>query len=344
MAFGKRAGGDPRPPVQPKMDVVEEGAPLIRARVTNPGGMDHKFIALAAGIVVLSAGAAIAAPSLMSVFSSGIRPIKEVVAGLDVQQVRTALAVEAFPDEDGKAFMTSLATHYPKSHGKLLDALADQAMAGAERDELYVTLNLWTTNFAVDVLPATARTGAEGFDTAVALFNEGLQLVEAEAGGCTGKKLQAMISPESIQKLTRYDGKAYHFIMRANRDFVELAAKGRNAPKIDTRLTANDTTALQSTFFSLVSDPQVSNLMTSAMNSSMDQLAMQDHVMESLNICQLGRAVAIKLEKLPAGTKARLWGTIMSSDPTKYLGTQALSSPFGGGMPDFTSSALSFRP
>lgn len=347
MAFGKRAAGDPLPQRAPAVietEVNADGVASVRTVVSNPGGIDHKFIALAVGVVVLSAGAAIAAPSLLSAFGGGVRPIEDVIAGLDRQQVRTALALEAFPDPDGKAMMTSLATHYPQAHGKLLDALADSAMSGGDRDDLYLALNGWTMDFAVDVLPAVGRSGAEGFDKAVALVNEGMHFVESEAGGCTGAKIQAfLMNPQTFADLQRYDSKAYHFSMRASRDFVELAAKGRNAQQIDTKLNANDTSALQSTFFSLIADPQISSLMTSAANGGMDQFEMQQKVMNELNVCQLARAVVLKLEKLPAGTKARLWGTAMSGDPTRLMAGQGFSSPFGGSM-DLSSGAFSFRP
>ena len=349
MAFGKRTAGDPipqRPPVTTETEIDADGVGHVRTRVANAGGIDHRFIALAAGVVVLSAGAAIAAPSLLDVFSGGVRPIQEVVAGLDRQQARTALAAEAFPDDDGKAFMTSLATHYPKAHGKLLDTLADSAMAGGERDDLYSALDGWSTTFVAETLPAVGRVGAEGFDKAVSLLNDGLHMVEQEAGGCTGRRIQAfMEDPANLESLQRYGSKGYHFGMRVTREYIELAAKGRNTPQIDTKLTANDMSALQSTFFSLISDPQVSSLVQmSAMGSGMDQLDMQERVLDTLNVCQLGRAIIIKLEKLPAGTKSRLWGTAMSSDPTKLLGGGNFSAPFSGGMPDFSSGALSFRP
>jgi hypothetical protein len=348
MAFGKRAAGDPLTPREPdptETEVSIEGVGKVRTRVTNAGGMDHKFIALAAGVVVLSAGAAIAAPSLMSAISGGARPIKEVVAGLDRQQTRSALASEAFPDEDGKVFMTSLATHYPKEHGRLLDALADSAMAGGERDELYLAVNAWSMNFAVDALPAVSRSGAEGFDKAVAILNDGMRVLESEAGGCTGRKLESFLqNPNALTNLTRYGGKGYHLGMRATREFVELAAKGRNAPRIDTRLNANDMNALQSTFFSLISDPQVSSLIQMSGSGGMENSAVQQKVMDELNVCQLARAIVIKLEKLPAPTKARLLGTALSGDPTALLAAQGFASPFGGGMPDFSSGAVSFRP
>lgn len=348
MAFGKRTTAEPFAPDASETAetfVSIEGIGAVRTRVTNPGGMDHKFIALAAGVVILSAGAAIGAPSLLSAFSGGMRPIKEVVAGLDRQQARNALALEAFPDADGAAFMTSLATHYPKSHGRLLDALADSAMAGGGRDELYLAVGAWSMNFGTEVLPAVSRSGAEGFDKGVALLNDGLHLVEGEAGGCTARKLQTYFqNPNNFADLMRYGSNGYHFSMRATRDFVELAAKGRNARVIDVRLNANDMNALQSTFFSLLADPQVSSLIQMSAADGMTNSAMQEKAMDQLNLCQLGRAVVIKLEKLPAATKARLWGTMLSGDPGMLTAAQGFASPFGGGMPDFSSSGFNFRP
>lgn len=124
MAFGKRTGGSAPPPYTPPVEEAEVSETTsVRTRVANPGGMDRKFIGLAAGVVFLSAGAAIAAPSLLSmVGGANVRPIEQVIAGLDRDAMRTALAHEAFPDESGRAFMTSLATHFPQQHGRLLDS------------------------------------------------------------------------------------------------------------------------------------------------------------------------------------------------------------------------------
>jgi hypothetical protein len=112
------------------------GIGAMRTVVANPGEIDRKFIALAAGVVVLAAGAAIAVPSAISLLGGNVRPIEQVVAGLDRAGARTALAAEAFPDADGQAFMTSLAANLPREHSRLLDTLADTAMAGGDRDGL----------------------------------------------------------------------------------------------------------------------------------------------------------------------------------------------------------------
>ena len=332
MAFGKRSASD-LPPV--RMPAEHQGASddtlmsapglsAIRTVVANPDNIDRKFIALAAGVVVLAGSAAFALPSLVTVLGGNVRPIEQVIAGLDRNQARTALAAEAFPDADGHAFMTSLAVNFPREHGRLLDTLADHAMAGGDRDDLYTSLNAWSLTFVPAQMPAIGRTGARGFDEGVTILGDALKVVEAEVGGCTGDKFRQMSQgPAFLERLTRYDGRAYHLGMRANRSFVELAAAGRNAPIVSTTITANDMGAIQSTFFSMMSDPQVMNLMQAAGSARGGGFDAQSALLNQVNFCQLGQTVLIKMKGLPDGTKARLFGTIMSQD------IRSLSSPAG---------------
>lgn len=344
MAFGKRSASD-LPPA--RIAVAHDGpskdslmsAPssvevlgAVRTVVANPGGIDLKFIALAAGVVVLAAGAAIALPSLGSVLSGGVRPIEEVIANLDRPAVRTALAAEAFPDGDGRAFMTSLATNFPREHGRLLDTLADTAMAGGDRDALFAAVNSWSISFAPSQMAAVGRTGARGFDEGVTLLTDALKFVEDEAGGCSGTRMQQLaMDPTILQRLTKYDGRGYHYSMRASRTYLDLAAAGRNAAAFDTRLTANDNSAIQSAFFSMLADPQVSSIMqmAAAQQTGMGN-GMQSDIMNKLNFCQLGRTVLIKLKGLPEGAKSRMFGTLMSQDIGRLAGPGAFSGPNGG--------------
>ncbi len=252
MAFGKRSAGDP-PPAPPKAAFASPtddslmsapGLGAVRTRVSNPGDIDRKFIALAIGVVVLAAGAAIAVPSALSALGGNVRPIEQVIAGLDRAGARTALAAEAFPDADGQAFMTTLAANFPREHGRLLDTLADTAMSGGDRDALYISLNAWSLNFVPAQMSAIGRTGSRGFDAGVAVLDDVLVVVEKEVGGCTGAKFQQVLQQQSglafFERLTRFDGPAYHTGMRANRAFVDLAAAGRTLPAVSTTLTAND--------------------------------------------------------------------------------------------------------
>jgi hypothetical protein len=339
MAFGKRTAGQAPPPYTPPVQDPEftPDVGAVRTRVTNPGAIDRKFIGIAAGVVVLSAGAAIAAPSLMSIVGvNSVRPIEQVIAGLDRNEMRAALALEAFPDESGRAFMTSLATHFPNQHGRLLDQLADAAAAGGDRDALFAATNAWSMSFAPEQLQALSRTGAEGFDKALGVVSDALKIIESEAGGCSMKTLERYLrDPSTMVELTRYGGEGYRMGMRAGATMIELAAKGRNAPPVNTTITPDDEIALRSTFISLLSDPQVMNLIQSGMAGSQN---LQADMAQTLNVCQLARTVIVKLEDLPSGTKTRLMGTALSGDLGMMPG--GFGNPFGpdgfqGGQPTF---------
>lgn len=313
MAFGKRTPGQTppsyTPPVQDPDAVVESGG--VRARMTTASTIDSKFLGIAAGVVVLSAGGAIAAPSLMSMVGGpAVRPIEQVIAGLDRNELRLALSREAFPDSDGQAFMTSLATHFPQQHGRLLDKLADTATAGGSRDALFSTVNAWSMEFGPDQLAAISRTGAEGFDATLDVISDMITLFEAEAGGCTAKHLEGFFSnPSALLELSEYGGKAYQMNMRVSRSFIELAAKGRNAQPVAAKLTPDDEIALRSALFSLIADPQLMNAVEGFQSSNGQSFATNN-----LDLCRLGRTVIVKFEDLPNPTKARLFATVLSAD------------------------------
>jgi hypothetical protein len=348
MAFGKRTAGEgpaARPaPEAAAPDFASEPTPLgpVRTRIANHGDMDNKFIGLAIGVVVLSGGAAIAAPSLFSIVSgNSVRPIEQVIAGLDRAGMEQALASEAFPDESGRAFMTSLAANFPDQHGRLVDRLADAAAAGQDRDGLLLAMNAWSAEFATKQMPAISRTGAEGFDRAVSILSDGLRVVESKANGCTPAALQdIMLDPDAFDSFTTYGSEGYRLSMRAGQSLVDLAAKGRTAQPISTTLTQNDMSALQATFFSLMMDEQVLSLVQTA---GMAERAGPDLDFATLdiNVCQLGRTVLIKLDSLPADTKSRLWATLTSGEAAAMLDSSGFSSPFGP--QSLPMGALTFR-
>lgn len=341
MSFGKRGSGEGHParnllPAQPAEENGE--APAARLKVANPGGIDKGFIALAAGVVIVSAGAAIAVPSAFEMMSSKpVRPIEVVVAGLKRDAVKVALAEEAFPDNEGRAFMTSLKTHFPKNHDLLLGALADSAMDGGDRDELILELNKWSMDFGPDKIKAIGRTGHEGFNRVVDLFSDALNVIEKTTGGCSLNSMRVFLDdPTSLAKASSFGSEGYKVNMRATQAMVELAAEGSDKPPGDIELTRDDMAAIQTTFFSMMMDEQVMGLMASM--GSGDRFASQNFE-SNLNICQLGRTVAVKLKKLPQPTKARLFALVTSSFDLTNPGFAGTPGAMSGGM-TFTQPML----
>ena len=295
------------------------GAPKKSAGQSS-GSLDMGFIALALGVVVISAGGAIAAPSVMSVFSGGfastaVRPIPTVIAGLDRDQAKAVLAREAFPDKPGAAFMQTLAAHFPNEHDRLVGVLADTAMRGGDRDAMVLDLNKWGVEFAIQNMPAIGRTGAKGFDEALDFAADALHFVEKTAGGCTPQAIMAIANdPQKLMALSAYDSESTKFGMDAYRTLVTLAAEGRNAPAIDTTPTPEDEQALQSVFLSLMMDERVMKLVQAASSGNASAASLES----TLNVCELGDAVIGKLKRLPSDTKARIWA-IGAAEAVKSL-------------------------
>lgn len=273
------------------------------------GGLDMAFIALTLGVVLVAGGGAFAAPSVMSwVGSFGsepVRPISEVVAGLSRDDAKAALAKAAFPDKPARVFMTRLAADFPSDHDELLGALADSALKGGDREALAIDLNTWGAPFVIQNLPAIGRTGARGFDEALAIGSDALDFLERSAGGrCSSDAIMAMAEdPQKLLALGAYGSDGWKLNLRTFDAMVSLAAAGRSAPEIDATLTPQDEQALQSVFLSIMMDERVMKLMQTAMSGDPSQVDLDS----SLNVCELGRTVIGKLESLPSDTKGRLW-------------------------------------
>lgn len=327
MSFGKQNGGG--------NDLRQLVKPVAQAKASMGGGLDAGFIALTLGVVVISAGGAFAAPSVMSwagsFSSSPGRPIPTVIAGLDRDAAKVALAKEAFPDKHGRAFMASISGKFPDDHDRLLGKLADTAMKGADRDGLVLAMNEWSVDFTTGHIDAIGRTGAQGFDRALDIAQEALGLIESAAGGCDVKSLETIaMNPDKLTATASYGGKIYQFNMKANQALADLAITGSDAPAIDTTLTPGDEQALQSLFFSMMNDPQVMSLMKMSMSGKVSE----DEIASKVDVCGLGRTVVVKLKSLPNDTKARLWA----------LGTSELSKAMASGnLARFNPAQLSMR-
>ncbi len=335
MSFGKRRAGDPRPapPAVEPQAASDPGVLSVRTRVANKGGLDTGFIAVAAGVVLLSAGGAIAAPSVLTLFdTSKPRTIAELVTGLERDEMKAVLATEAFPDAEGRTFLQSLQQHFPDSHQRLLGQMAKTAGAGGDRDDLVLGLAQWGMEFGPANFEYLGRTGAEGFDGLLSLVSDSFDVVRKEAGDCSLASLQRLAEdPSALQGLTRYGSEAYKVTMRANLTFVELAARGRNAPKPGATLNADDENALQSVFFSIMMDPQIMQLAQQAMGNGGDSPEdMQLALASKLDVCQLGRSVIGKLERLPSGTKSRLLAVAFSGDFAMMQGPMMGMGGMGG--------------
>jgi hypothetical protein len=326
MAFGKKSPGDKSPVrVAPAVEPVERAeraeADSFKT-VTRKSGIDAGFIGLALGVIAMSAGGAIAAPSLLDWMQTGsfspvaVRPLTTVVAGLDRDAAKLALAKEALPDRAGSAFMTSLRKNFPEDHDKLLGQFADATLKGGDRDALMTSVNQWSLDFFAANAPAIGRAGAAGFDQAVDLLIAAFDVLEAEGGGdCTIAGLQKLVAdPEAVAKFSAYGSRGYGLSMRASRTLVDLAAAGRNAPTIKPVLLPEDSQALQTMMSSMMQDKQVMMLMQAAMAEAMvaqrggksPAMASND-ALNSLNVCQLGRVILVKARGLPEGAKSRLW-------------------------------------
>jgi hypothetical protein len=319
MSFGKRGagGGDPRPlppSSEPSESLLKESvAPNVRMSVANPGGFDLRFAVLAVGVMAIAAAGALG----ITMIGGGVkvRPVAEIVAGLNRDQLKAALAVEALPDKQGQVFMATLQKHFPSEHDKLLGLMADTAMRGGDRNSLAIEVNEWLFPFTMQNMSNLGRTGAAGFDFALDAGDYGLDYISHTAGGCTVQsltKLETVFSdPNQILEEIAYGSKGYEFNIKMSTQLVLLADAGRGAPNPPTELKPQDEAALRSALFSLMMDRDVMEMIRMAQaNQSLGQV--DTSALSRVDVCRLGHTAIDKLRKLPKDTKGRLWGVGMN--------------------------------
>ncbi len=307
MSFGKRGSDNqsahpaaPPPPSRPQM---------VAASASSAS--NGPFIALVAAVVLLAGGAAFAAPAATSWIESAfsgqakVRPIAEIVAGLDQREAHAALAAEAFPDKSGRAFMQTLNTHYPTEHDALVAAFTETAMNGGDRKDLILDLNNWGARFTLVRLGDFGRTGARGFDAFLDMADDAVDIMnDLDGGGCNLRNLKRYgENPNLLVGLGDYGTPLYRMNMDASRTLVELAAYGANQPRPDTTLTSQDEEALQRTLMALVRDPWVVDLQMQVMRTG---AIPKDDDLPNIDICKFARSAIKRVRSLPDGTKARV--------------------------------------
>jgi hypothetical protein len=340
MSFGKRGPGNdsprplPPPPVESERAEPSAAAPgNLRMSVANPGGFDMRFAVMAIGVMAIAAGGAFAV-SMIGGSSIKVRPVAEIVTGLNRDQVKTALSLEALPDKNGQVFMATLLKGFPSEHDKLLDQMTDTAMRGGDRNTLAIDVNEWLMPFAMQNMSNLGRTGAAGFDFALDTGDAGLDYISHMAGGCTAQsltKLESIFSdPNRILAEISYGSKGYEFNIKTTTRLIALADAGRSAPSAATALTPQDEAALQSAMMSLIMDRDVMNLVQAGMAQANGMKGNVDsYALSRVDICKVGHTAIDRLRKLPPDTKARVWGVGMN-ELRKMMGPNGFRMPAPG--------------
>ena len=99
------------------------------------------------GVVLVSFVAVFFGPSLFGQKSTGLQPLSKIVAGRDTAQAAGAIHSLAFPDPDTQHFLQLMRAEDPTGHADLMTNMAKAASEGADRDELVLMMNEWTTAY-----------------------------------------------------------------------------------------------------------------------------------------------------------------------------------------------------
>jgi hypothetical protein len=330
MSFGNR------PARAPTEEAKVDPRPAASRMVMTAGPNIGLFIAIAVAVVGLAAGGAFFLSGKMASASTRevIRPIKDLAAELDRDQLKAALVTQAFPDSAGKSLMAKIAG-FPDAQDALLSQLADTAKAGGDRNELVKTLDSWRKDFAHEHYLAIGRTGTMGFDRAMQLANSQIDLWK-KTGGCSISGLRDLVDQRSDAiEVTDYGTPGYNLLMQSYQAVIDLVVAGEKMPPIDPVMRVSDGKAVMGAFSSLMKDPKSVAIARNVIVSAGGDLSekrprgrpgkrapppvQQQLAPDEVDICALGKTVVGKMQGLPAETKQRVWAASISRAATNYI-------------------------
>ena len=271
-------------------------------------------------VVVVSFAAVFFGPGLFEKKTSGLQPVSKIVAGRNLPQAAGAIHSLAFPDPDTQRFLQLMRSEDPEGHAELMTQMAKAAGKGADRDELVLMMNDWTTVYMTrhtqDFVKADAKYLDQGLDWASSALGT---LRRAGPKLCDLGSLQRVSqNKDLLKKYTAYGGELYSVGMKGQVLLLEMARAGRNNPRSYDAPTQKDEAALQAMMMSMMADKNVQKIMQAGMSGQSDPSAL-----DGVDVCELGQSVLANVKDLPTDTKARLWGQ-MASGATLPLGDASL--------------------
>lgn len=313
-------------------DASKAAPRLVAASRESAQGSSAAFIAIAVGVLAIAVGGAVFLSGKMNAPREPIRQIPELAAELDHEQLKAALATQAFPDPAGKAFMTK-AANFPEARDALLGQMADAAKAGADRHELVRTVDAWRQDFAYANYETISRSGAMGFDKSMQLANAQIEVM-SKTRGCSVMGVRHLIdNPFRTASLPDYGTPGYNVFMQSSAVLVDLAAAGASRPHVEGALRVSDGKAVLGAFGSQMKDPMATSILRTVIQTAGGDVngkarkgrpkkraqPTSQLKPDEVDVCALGKTLVGKLQGLPAETKERLWATSFRRSVTAHV-------------------------
>ena len=234
-------------------------------------------------------------------------------------------AVETPPDSSGVieatfsdaatlAYTEKLRRTFPSAARDLETRIERANRRGADTVELgLIVLQAGADDIAAS-LPRLAKADTSHVNDLLALTATQLEaLSRSGAPYCMGDDLM-MFAGLAQQDFYRavfdrvgHGAGLYDFALEANGILLDAIREARSDPVLHSPLAAPDMQALQQLGFSLMTNPQLMQLLTTEGKRRSEM----DAVLEDTNFCDLGVGIIGQVEALPDTTKGRVWAEAM---------------------------------
>lgn len=226
------------------------------------------------------------------------------------QPDRGAAVRSLLNDPPTRAYIRKFTETFPSAAAGLKTSLDEAARRGASEAEAGMIILTAGSNEILGSLERLSKADIRYFNGLLNLASSRLSaLSQSGAAYCAGSDLveYAALSEQQLYRAI-FDqigpGKpAYDFALEVNGMLLDAIGDARSNPKNYARPARSDMQALQTLGLAVLTDPDVSALLTTEGES---RTAM-DSVLERVNFCELGVRLIGRVDGLPEMTKERVW-------------------------------------
>lgn len=270
-------------------------------RTRTGGGL---WLALGVSVVVTAIiFALIAYPAL-----SGGDGRTEVAATLEPED-DTPLA-DLVEDARTQTYLNTLDATFPASANELQAALINARRRGADDAEINLMILQAATGEIMANLDRLSRADVGYLNEILSLTSERLETLNGSGEPyCQGSDLvrfAGLAEQDLYRTVFEYletGDPLYEYLLDVNAILLDAIRDARSDPQVYARPGQSDMNALQTLGLSIITDPDITLLLTTEGKSRTEM----DEALDSVNFCTLGTRMIGRVQNLPEQTKGRIW-------------------------------------
>jgi hypothetical protein len=213
-------------------------------------------------------------------------------------------------DPDSKTYLNTLDATFPSAANQLRGQLIEARRRDAPEAEVSLMLLKAGYEPLIGSLDRLSKADIRYFNRVLSLTEDRIEtLSQSGARYCLGSDLveYASLAEQQLYR-TVFDhiepgDPLYSYLLEVNGLLFDAVRDARSDPNIYARPSQSDMGALQTLGVSVLTDPDITLLLTTEGKSRSEM----DAVLETVDFCELGLRMIGRVDGLPSQTKERIW-------------------------------------